>query len=288
MTSNGCNHRTSWKSENYCSPLVRIRVKTKFYDKSSHFHTAFIASSCSLAMWLALLSSVLLSWILILCGKQKENSSGKKTKPKSKEAVTPTPPVKATVPKEIVIATPTPKPANGSKEAASKEKIVEKVPKEDNKKAEKDVKKSKEAPSAPPPTGPVEEFTFDEQVAFLEERKADLKKNPMQFTGKDSPYQLARRIYKSHECQNLEKDKNETESCRVCAAYVDYSAQTYLCYKRDEEKYRKKDELPGELIEIENDFFDYLGKLPDELVASADYQKSVEWRKEVFASEKME
>lgn len=86
----------------------------------------------------------------------------------------------------------------------------------------------------------------------------------------------------------LEKDKNETESCRVCAAYVDYSAQKYLCYKKDEEKYRKKDELPGELIEIENDFFDYLGKLPDELVASADYQKSVEWRKEVFASEKME
>lgn len=86
--------------------------------------------------------------------------------------------------------------------------------------------------------------------------------HPGEFTDKPAEYdkrirhdyRLAHQVYKKHKCPSPKKNKTDDDSCYVCYAFIEWIGFLYeLNYN-----HHAIEVLP----KIEEDFFDYGGKLP--------------------------
>lgn len=128
-------------------------------------------------MWLALLSSILLPWILILCVKK---SNTKEARAKAIRAA--------------------------------------------------------------------EDAEIDKDVATIEalKQKFGLKKNPLDFAGKEGPYASSKLLFCNHICRNPKKDK-----ANVCVAHINSITYCYLGYQEKQKGsriYREKSSFPPQEV----------------------------------------
>ena len=82
--------------------------------------------------------------------------------------------------------------------------------------------------------------------------------NPSKLTRENimKEFKTVHKIYEEHKCTNPEKSKTKDETCEICAAYMEWAGEQYdkSSYTPCPEEVKKK---------IEEDFFDYGGKLPE-------------------------
>ena len=79
-------------------------------------------------------------------------------------------------------------------------------------------------------------------------QKLGLKKNPLDFAGKEGPYASSKLLFCNHICRNPKKN---VDICRVCVAHINSITYCYLGYQEKQKGsriYREKSSFPPQEV----------------------------------------